>query len=536
MLDIMRSNTKSWLITLVFGVLIASFVISFGRGSSGFRTRSPETWAARVNGDLVTATDFSQAYAQRFRQASAQRGGKYTTEQAQQDNLKKETLKSLVDQELIAQQANELGIVVTDGEVADAIAKAPNLQQDGKFDFDYYKRLVENGYGMSVPRFEEAYRKDLLRAKVLQAALSGANVSDDELRAFYQSQHESAAISYVKFTGFMFRDKAQVTDAEADAYAKAHEKEIGEQYEKDKKTRYTQGAAVKVRAITVPVPPNSTPEVESAARKRIDAALAEIQGGKDFAAVAREKSEDQTTKIQGGDLGFISKGGSAYGKTLEDEAVKLKAGQLSGVFKDRTGFHFLKAEEERAAREQPLDEVRKQIAQDLLKADKAKQLAHDKAVETLAALKAGKDLKDLFPSKKPTEAGQFDFTSFTTPQATDTEPFHPLGGYIPGVGAAPKLSEAAFALTTAGAVPAAPIEDGDTWYVFKLKSRERADPSKLDDAEKKTVRERLEGQKQGEMYSQWLERLRKNARILENETLLSYEAAAARESYNPDDY
>jgi parvulin-like peptidyl-prolyl isomerase len=93
-----------------------------------------------------------------------------------------------------------------------------------------------------------------------------------------------------------------------------------------------------------------------------------------------------------------------------------------------------------------------------------------------------------------------------------------------------------FALTAPGATPAAPIEDADTWYVFKLKSRERADLSKLDDAERKTDRDRLEGQKQGELYSQWIERLRKKARITENEGVLSYDNNARSESYNPDDY
>jgi peptidyl-prolyl cis-trans isomerase D len=534
-LDVMRSNARSSLIAVIFGAIIITFVFSFGRGSSGFRTRTPETWAARVNGDLVTASDFVQAYSNRFRQQAQMRGGKYTTEQAKQDNLKKETLKGLVDQELIAQQASDLGIVVTDTEVADAIAKSPQFQQDGKFDFDYYKRLVENGYGMSVPRFEEAWRRDMLRAKVVQAILAGANVSDDEIKAWYQSQHESAAISYVKFNAFMFRDKATATDAEVDDYAKKHGDEIQKKYSDELATRWTQPAAVKVRAITVSVPPDASPELEQAARARIDAAWKEVKAGKDFAEIAKEKSEDQLTKIQGGDLGFISKGASSYGKVLEDEALKLKPGQISEVFKDRSGFHVLKAEELRASHIQPLDEVRKQIATDLLKATMAKQLARQKAEETLAQLRQGKEAKDLFPAKK-TAPGQFDFSSFTTPQAAEAEAFHPMGGYIPGIGQAPRLSAAVFALTEPGAVPQAPIEEGDTWYVFKLKSRERADLSKLDANEKKTLRERLEQQKQGELYSAWIEQLRKKANIVENESVLSYETGPAHEAYSPDDF
>ena len=55
MLDVMRSNARSSLIVIIFGAIIVSFIFSFGRGSSGFRTRTPETWAAKVNGIVATA-------------------------------------------------------------------------------------------------------------------------------------------------------------------------------------------------------------------------------------------------------------------------------------------------------------------------------------------------------------------------------------------------------------------------------------------------------------------------------------------------
>jgi len=260
-----------------------------------------------------------------------------------------------------------------------------------------------------------------------------------------------------------------------------------------------------------------------------------VKAGKDFAEVAKARSEDATTKANGGDLGFVARGQSPYGKTLEEQAAKLKPGEVSEVFKDRSGFHVLKAEEERPARQQALDEVRKQIASEIVKNDKARELAKQKADETLAQLRAGKDLKDLFPVKK-TEPGQFDFSSFTTPQTTETETFHPAGGFIPGLGQAPKLASAVFALTQPGAIPQAPVEEGDTWYVFRIKSRERADPSKLDPAEMRAVRERLIGQKQGELYQKWVETLRSRSKIVENEQILSYETGAGHEYFNPDDF
>src|SRR5205823_3413929 len=146
-----------------------------------------------------------------------------------------------------------------------------------------------------------------------------------------------------------------------------------------------------------------------AAQRRIDAALADVKAGKDFAAVAKEKSEDASTKNQGGDLGFVSRGGSPYGATLEEQALKQKPGEVSPVFKDRAGYHILKAEERRGESVKPLDEVRKQIATEKVRAEKSLALAKEKAQQALTQVKAGKSLKDLYPPKKQ-ESGQFDMS------------------------------------------------------------------------------------------------------------------------------
>jgi hypothetical protein len=91
-----------------------------------------------------------------------------------------------------------------------------------------------------------------------------------------------------------------------------------------------------------------------------------------------------------------------------------------------------------------------------------------------------------------------------------------------------------FALPSAGDVPAAPVDENGTWYVFRVKTRERADPAKLDDAERKTLRERLEQQRAAELYQAWIDRVRKQSSIVENTAVLSYEQTT-HETFNPDD-
>jgi len=127
---------------------------------------------------------------------------------------------------------------VGDTEVADAIARSPQFQQDARS-----ASITTSAWSRTATderqALREAYRRDLLRGKVVQAADRRASVSDDEVKAAYTAQHESAAITWVRFNPFMFRDAATATDAEAEEYMKARGEEIRKKYEDEKVTRWT---------------------------------------------------------------------------------------------------------------------------------------------------------------------------------------------------------------------------------------------------------------------------------------------------------
>ncbi|MCL6430509.1 MAG: peptidylprolyl isomerase [Anaerolineae bacterium] len=82
------------------------------------------------------------------------------------------------------------------------------------------------------------------------------------------------------------------------------------------------------------------------------AALERIHKGEDFAAVAREVSTDTSTKENGGDLGWFSRGQMV--EEFETAAFSLQPGQVSDVVKTAYGFHIIKVEERDPNR--PLDE------------------------------------------------------------------------------------------------------------------------------------------------------------------------------------
>lgn len=89
------------------------------------------------------------------------------------------------------------------------------------------------------------------------------------------------------------------------------------------------------------------------------AVIAELDKGKDFAELAKEKSTDPN-KSEGGDLGFFGKGRMV--KPFEDAAFATEVGTYTKTpVKTDFGFHVIKVEEKRDAPPPPFEQVEPQI-------------------------------------------------------------------------------------------------------------------------------------------------------------------------------
>ena len=125
----------------------------------------------------------------------------------------------------------------------------------------------------------------------------------------------------------------------------------------------TEGPGMQVRArhILFKVQSDAAPAAREAVRRRAEQVQAQAAGGGDFAALARQHSED-TSKEQGGDLGFFGRGQMV--PTFEQAAFALQPGQVSKVVESPFGYHVIKVEEKKS---QPLPaEQRPQFRQMLV--------------------------------------------------------------------------------------------------------------------------------------------------------------------------
>lgn len=84
---------------------------------------------------------------------------------------------------------------------------------------------------------------------------------------------------------------------------------------------------------------------DTATKAQLETLRARIDGGADFAELARENSDDTATKATGGELGWFNH--DQYGTEFGDQVAKLQDGQVSEPFKTEAGWHLLKRESSR---------------------------------------------------------------------------------------------------------------------------------------------------------------------------------------------
>jgi peptidyl-prolyl cis-trans isomerase C len=90
---------------------------------------------------------------------------------------------------------------------------------------------------------------------------------------------------------------------------------------------------------------------------------AQIDGGADFAELAKTNSSDTGSAVNGGDLGWFGLGMMV--KPFEDAVVALTPGSVSAPVKSDFGWHIIKLNETREAAKPTLDEVREELKADL---------------------------------------------------------------------------------------------------------------------------------------------------------------------------
>ena len=369
MLEQMRKSSQSLLIYVLFGIVIAVFIINFGpqsRGGSCEQTMANDHYAAKVAGTLVTRNDFRYGFL-------VLGGAQYPAQMAKQQRLKETVMDKLIERQLLADEAERLGYAVSDEQVEDQVGDAkliglgyartvPRMMKDGKFNYDAFKNFVQFELGVTPQSFIEEQKKELLAARVRELLRASVTVSPTEVKADFLRKNLQVNLEYVRFASRGRQDEVQPTAAEIADYAAKNEAKLKTAYDERKFIYEKVPKELRLRQVMVKLPPDAKADVEKAARARIDALAARVKKGEAFASVAQDATEDATAKARGGDIGWRGHGATNLPGEPEKQLFDAKPGDVVGPLKGAGGFYLTKIEDAREGNI-PFDKVKLELAE-----------------------------------------------------------------------------------------------------------------------------------------------------------------------------
>ncbi len=522
MLEQMRKQSQSTLVILLFGFIVFVFVFSFGAGSVGFRKGGcgRAGLMAEVNGEEIRDTDFQYYYDQALRQEiKRHQQGKPMT-QEDKIGLRKQVLDGMIERALLIQAARGLGLHVTNQERNADIRKA-FMGKDKSFDFKRYKYYVTRYLDTTPAVFEEAWRRRMLAERMAFIIQDTVRITDDELRQAYQTSETKINLDFVKIMPASFKRGINPTEAEIDKFANDHIDRV-ENFYKSHDSQYHKPKKAKVAHVFFTVRASYDTEQAKDKEEQAELTVDDLKKGEEFAAEAKQYSEDSDTKEKGGELPMLTKEAmvARWGTAFAEAAFALNEGKHSAVVKSDKGFHVIKCLEVVPAEDRKLDEVKHDIAGQILAQDKAEAEAGQQAAQILAGIKAGKKLAELVPDA-PKESPK-------DPNALEvraTGLFSRMSGFVPSIGIDEDLARQAFALTKDHPFPDKPLEidspmEGKAFVVMVLAERHEADMPAFDKA-RQDMRRRLLAQHRNGQLAAWLNYKRRTAAIDVNKALLA---------------
>lgn len=468
LLDTMRRHSRSFIIYIFFGIIIAVFVVNFGPQSAGCVASS--THAGSIAGREVTLNDVNYAIS-----VSGVRGR--AVDDTQLAQLKAWAMDRFIARELLAREGERRGLRISDKEIQDMLLKGRYLAlgmpqmlvrgENNKFDYDLFSRYVRYSWGISVKKFKAQQRRELLAERVRLALRAGIKVSEEEVQANYEHSGTRAQLSYVRFAPTDFRKDVELTPAKITAFAQANQAKVKKHYEANKTAYSKLPEQIQVSQLKISFDKAGG---KDAALAKAATAAKRIADGEAFDKVARELSTDADSARSGGLLDWRNADKPSLGEAVDTAVKKLAVGAVSAVIEEKTDAVLVKLEGKRKG-DLTLAQAQNEIARDMLLDSESKRLTKAAAESFIKRARAGAKLETLFASDD--DGDKKDATK--SPLKLRSTSLFPRSPYslVPGIGISKDLMKAAFSLKK-GEIAEQPFTIGSMIYLVALKDRKEA--------------------------------------------------------------
>ena len=362
MLVRMRNASQGWIAKFVAGVIIVVLTI-FGFGAFNlFAVNEPAV--ATVNGEDITERRLAGQIERSKQQLRAAYGDSITEAQLDQFVNEEFALRQLIDTELLMQASRDLDLTLSDLAFERVLRSDPQFQTDtGEFDEELLRETLERG-GLSVQTLRGLQEDQTIRTQMLRVLEDTAFSTAAETRLAAKFDKQVRDISVLEFDLAQFEDPEKITDEDVVSYyelnsdlymtegmfdfeyvevkrdqfisdAELSDEEIQDLYDADIAARES-NAKRRGRHLLIKVDDNRTDEE---ALTLISEIRARIDGGESLDELARDLSEDEGSKRDGGDLGLSDR--EQWVREFSDSLWSLELNEVSQPVKTSYGYHLI---------------------------------------------------------------------------------------------------------------------------------------------------------------------------------------------------
>ncbi len=415
MLDRMRRH-RNWL-KWSLGLVCLAFVLFYIPDLIGVGpTVMTADNVAVIEGQEIRADEFRRNYQAQLQAYRSAYGSNMSDQLLKQLGIEQQILQQMVDERAAMAEATRLGLKVSDEEVRQRILAIPAFQENGAFigSQRYQQILASQRPPLTTTEFEESLRRSLVADKLRSSVTEWLSISDKELEQEYRRRNDKVKLAVVPFNLDSYRLDVTAPDADVASYFEGHKDDF--KIPEKRKVKYVlidvDALRAKVtvsqqeleRAYNENAQQYTTPEQVRAShillktdgtndaqvQAKAEDILKQAKAGADFAALAKQYSQDEANAKNGGDLDFFGKGRMV--PEFDTAVFAMTPGQISDLVKTEYGFHIIKLTDKKAGATRTLADVKEQLTEQL-SYQKAQTQATDLAAKLEPQVKKPADLE-----------------------------------------------------------------------------------------------------------------------------------------------
>ena len=144
MLQSLRDKTSGWIAPVILILLIIPFAFF---GVENYFQQQVATYVAKVGEKEIGQQDFQRRFEQFRNQMRQLQGERFDARAFESEENKRLVLDRLIDEEVLRQAAERMGVTVSPAQMQAEIAKIGAFQTDGKFDPQQYRLVLASQGG-----------------------------------------------------------------------------------------------------------------------------------------------------------------------------------------------------------------------------------------------------------------------------------------------------------------------------------------------------------------------------------------------------